>query len=207
MFHLFAIPLSQCAPAGSAEWSTNTLLVTWLAHNKLIALPASPYKLFYSGFHTLLHFRQFFNVWVCICLSLYMSLHVYSCFHSFTIFPSQCAPIWLSRAIYQHSFSHLGSAQISDCITCFTSKIFLFLFPQDNCLFACSFMPLFYYTSMFHSSAIFPSKCAPISSTELSTSLSNRPHFCPAPYLHLKTPGTSFGLTSNTMLRFWLTLR
>ena len=52
--------------------------VVWPAHNLLIAWPASPHKCFYSVFHTLLHFCQFFNVWVCTCLSLYMSSHVYS---------------------------------------------------------------------------------------------------------------------------------
>ena len=37
MFHLFAIPPSQCAPASSAERSINIHLVTWPAHNLLIA--------------------------------------------------------------------------------------------------------------------------------------------------------------------------
>ena len=65
-------------PHGSAEQSTNTLLVAWLVHNLLIAWLASPHRCFYFIFHTLLHFCQFFNILVCTCLSLYFSSHVYS---------------------------------------------------------------------------------------------------------------------------------
>ena len=42
MFHLFAISSSQCTPTSSAEQSIVPFLVTLLAHNFLIALPASP---------------------------------------------------------------------------------------------------------------------------------------------------------------------
>ena len=41
-FHLFAIFSSQCTPTSSKEQSIVPFLVTLLAHNLLIALPASP---------------------------------------------------------------------------------------------------------------------------------------------------------------------
>ena len=44
MIHLFAIFPSQCAPAGSAEQSNSTFLVSWPAHNLLIAWLASRYR-------------------------------------------------------------------------------------------------------------------------------------------------------------------
>ena len=78
MFHLFAIPPSQCAPANSAERSTNAILVACPAHNLLITWLASLHRRFYSIFHILLHFYQFFNVLVCTCLSLYLSSQAYS---------------------------------------------------------------------------------------------------------------------------------
>ena len=59
MFHSFAIFLSQCASAGSAEGLASTFLVTWPVHNLLIAWPASPYR---DGFYR--HFCQFIYVWV-----------------------------------------------------------------------------------------------------------------------------------------------
>ena len=78
MFHSFAFPTSQYASTGSAESSTNTLLVAYPVHNLLIAWPASTHRRFHSVFHTLLHFCQFFNVWVCTCLSLYISSQFFS---------------------------------------------------------------------------------------------------------------------------------
>ena len=95
MSHSFAIPPSQCAPAGSAERSINTLLVAWPVHNLLIAWPAPLHRSFYSVFHILL---RFFPVFQCLSLSLDMFKFVYFftclflCFHLFTIFQSQCAP-------------------------------------------------------------------------------------------------------------------
>ena len=65
---------------------------------------------------------------VLLCLSLHMFELVFvltcllPCFHCFTIFPSNCAPTWLSRAIHQHSFSRLAGTQFTDCITCLTSE-------------------------------------------------------------------------------------
>ena len=73
---------------------------------------------------------------VFLCLSLHMFELVfvftclYKCFHSFTIFPSEFAPTWLSRVTRQHTFSCLASAQFTDCITCLTSQTFLFYFPH-----------------------------------------------------------------------------
>ena len=54
-------------PHGSAEQSTNTFLVAWSAHNLLIAWLVSPHRRFYSIFHTLLLFWQFFQ-----CFGLHM---------------------------------------------------------------------------------------------------------------------------------------
>ena len=53
MFHSFAIFLSQCASAGSAEGSASTFLFTWPGHNLLIAWPVSHYR---HGFYRQLHF-------------------------------------------------------------------------------------------------------------------------------------------------------
>ena len=133
MFHshvsFICYPSIQCAPSGSEEWSTNTLLVAWPEHNLLIAWPASPHRRFYSVFsHTFCIFAsfsmfEFAHVWACICLHMFIPR-----FHSFTVFPSECAPTWLSRAIHQHTFSRLAGAQFTDCMTCPTSQRFFILF-------------------------------------------------------------------------------
>ena len=91
--------------------------------------------------------------WVFQCLSLHVFDLVYVFTYSYVFirlqsFHTNVPPTWLSRAIHQHGFSRLASAQFSDCITCLTSKIFLFLFPTGNCIFACSFMLQFDYTSI-----------------------------------------------------------
>ena len=97
-----SIPPSHSA--GSAERSTNTLLVAWPAHNLLIAWPASPQRRFYSVFSHTIAFSPVFQ-----CLSLHMfELTIvftcfFPCFHLFTVFPSECTPTRLSRAIHQHS--------------------------------------------------------------------------------------------------------
>ena len=177
------------SPYGSAEQSTNTLLVTWPAHNLLIAWLASPHRHFYSIFHTLLHFHQYFYVWVCPCLNLYLSPYVY--FYVFINLQSfrPCVPPHGSAEQSTNTVLVTWPARyflISDCMTCLTSQIILSLFPTNNCLFASSFIPQFDHTSICFILPSFPSQCALISSAELSTSLSNRSHFCPAPYLHLK---------------------
>ena len=138
-FQSFAIPPSQCASAGSAERSTNILLVAWPAHNLLIVWPALPHKRFYSVFsHTIaispvfqglsLHMFELAIAFTCL----------FPCFHSFTIFPSECAPTWLTRAIHQHTFSCLAGTQFTDCMTCLTSQTFLFHFPHTI-----AFLPFF----------------------------------------------------------------
>ena len=83
-FHVFAIFLSQSAPACSAEQQTNIFLVTWLAHNLLFAWPASPHRYFYFGFKRQLHFCQFIYIWVWICLNMFHSWF----FHSQSFYPS-----------------------------------------------------------------------------------------------------------------------
>ena len=122
MFHSFAIPPSQCAPIGSAERSTNTLLVAWPAQftDCMTCLTS---QTFLFCFSCTIAFPP-----VLLCLSLHMFELVFvltcllPCFHCFTIFPSKCAPTWLSRAIHQHSFSRLAGTQFTDCITCLTSE-------------------------------------------------------------------------------------
>ena len=77
-----------------------------------------------------------------LCLRLYMFQLAFvftcsfQCFHSFKIFPSECAPTWFSRAIHQHTFSHLAGALFIDCMTCLTSQTFLFFFFTHYCTFA-----------------------------------------------------------------------
>ena len=52
MFYSFAISPSQCVTKGSAEQSTYTFLVNWLAYNLLIALPAlSTQIILWFSFH------------------------------------------------------------------------------------------------------------------------------------------------------------
>ena len=81
----------------------------------------------------------------------------------------QCAPIWLSRAIYQHIFSRLAGAQFADCITCLTWQIFFFVFNKQ--LLFRLFIHAWFWSClyMFHSFAIFLSQCVPLGSVELST--------------------------------------
>ena len=72
------------------------------------------------------HTIAFSPVFQCFSLHMFELVYVitclFLCFHSFTIFLSKCAPTWLSRAIHQHSFSCLASAQFHDCITCLISQ-------------------------------------------------------------------------------------
>ena len=90
MLHLFAFSPSQCAPIGLAEPSTNTFLVTWALHNLLIALPALPT-------HILFWFAQTITFSPVYLLYIFEFEHVCTCFipmfHSFAIFPPQCATI------------------------------------------------------------------------------------------------------------------
>ena len=90
MLHLFAFSPSQCAPIGLAEPSTNTFLVTWALHNLLIALPALPT-------HILFWFAQTITFSPVYLFHIFEFKHVCICFipmfHSFSIFPIQCAPI------------------------------------------------------------------------------------------------------------------
>ena len=116
MFHSFVIPPFQGAPAGSAKRCINTFLVAWPMHSLLILWPASP--------HRLLHFRQFFNVWVCTCLSLHLSSHVYS--HVFIHLQFFCIIVPPhSKAVHQHPFSRLAGAQFTDCMTCLLTNVFI----------------------------------------------------------------------------------
>ena len=156
MFHSFAIPPSQCASAGLAEQSTNALLVAWPAHNLLIAWPASPHRRFYSVVSQSITFSPVFYVWVCTCFSLHLYSHVYSCFHSLTVFPSKHAPTWLSRAIHQHSFSRLAGTPFTDCMNCLIPQTFLFCFFKHYCILASSsefclhmFEFIFVFTCLF----------------------------------------------------------
>ena len=72
------------------------------------------------------HTIAFLPVFQCLSLHMFELVYVFTflflCFHSFTIFPSECAPTWLRRKIYKHSFSRLASAQFPDSITCTTSQ-------------------------------------------------------------------------------------
>ena len=97
---------------------------------------------------------------VFLCLSLLMFELVFvftclfSCFHLFTVFPSKCAPTWLSRAIHQHTFSRLAGAQFTDCMTCLTSQMFLFYFPHTI-----AFLPVFQYFSLHMFELVFLFTC------------------------------------------------
>ena len=67
------------------------------------------------------HTNTFSPVFQCLGLHMFELVYVFIClflcFQFITIFLSQCAPKWLSRAIHQHSFSRLASAQFPDCIS------------------------------------------------------------------------------------------
>ena len=119
MFHSFAIPPSQWAPAGSDERSTSRLAGAQFT-DCMTCLTSQTFLFCFS--HTI----AFLPVFQCLSLHMFELVYVFTClflcFHSFTIFLSECAPTWLSRAIHQHSFSCLASAQFSDCITCLTSQ-------------------------------------------------------------------------------------
>lgn len=150
MFHLFAIPPSQsvCSPMLSRVIHQHTFSrLTGAKFTECMTCLTLQTFLFWFP-HTIV----FSPVFHCLSLHMFELLYVFTClflwFHSFTIFLSQCAPTWLNRAIDLHSFSRLAGAHFPDCITCLTSKIFLFLFPTDSCLFTCSFIHQFYYTSI-----------------------------------------------------------
>ena len=72
------------------------------------------------------HSIAFLPVFQCLSLHMFKLVYIFTTFllgfHPFTIFPSQCAPTWLSRAIHQHSFSRLAGAQFPYYITCLTSQ-------------------------------------------------------------------------------------
>ena len=92
---LFVCNFSASLCPHIAKQSTNTLLVAWPAHNLLIAWLASPDRRFYSIFHTLLLFYQFFNVLVSIFLRMYLSSHVYSyVFINLQSFRLSVSPHW-----------------------------------------------------------------------------------------------------------------
>ena len=108
MLHLFAFSPSQCAPIGSAEPSTNTFLVTWAAHNLLIALPALPTT------HILLWFAQTITFSPVYLFYIFEFKHVCICFipmcHSFSLSNPVCSHR-LSRATMGHHTK--GSALLS----------------------------------------------------------------------------------------------
>ena len=118
-------------------------------------------------FHTLLPFRQFFNVLVCTFLSLYLSSHAYSY-------------VFINLQTFRPSVPPHGPAEQS------TSTV-LVPWPAYNFLIASPASPHKSQQSYQPHSAI-----DPILPSTLSPS---------------KTPGTSFKLTSNTTLRFRVTLR
>ena len=77
----------------------------------------------------------------------------------------------LSRAIHQHTFSHLAGTQFNDCMTCLNSQMFLFCFsytiafsPVFLCLGLPMFELVFVFTCLFpcfYSFTIFSSECVP----------------------------------------------
>ena len=82
MFHLFTIPLSQCAPLGSAERSTNTLLVTWLdtthwlhylPHLTNFFILVSTHYCIFASFSMF----EFAYVWACICLYIFILVFIH----------------------------------------------------------------------------------------------------------------------------------
>ena len=110
-------------PHGSAEQSTNTLLVAWPVHYLLSTWPASPQRRFFLFFHTLLHFRQFFCVLVCTCLSLYLPSHAYfDVFINLQSFHHNVPPHGSAEQSTKHSFSRLAGAQFTNYMTCLTSQ-------------------------------------------------------------------------------------
>ena len=67
MLHLFAISSSQCASKGSVEQFTNPILVVWLVHNLLVALPANLPATLFQFEHTI-NFQpvQLFHIYIYI---------------------------------------------------------------------------------------------------------------------------------------------
>ena len=119
MFHLFAISSIQCAPKGSAEPPTHKYLDTWLLHNLLIVLPASPSIILFQVEHAIA-FQPVHLYYIYTLFTLNISEYV-----SLLSFLIPVCPHRLSRAIHQHIFSCLASAQLADCITCFTTNHFI----------------------------------------------------------------------------------
>ena len=107
MFHLFVFSPSQYNPIGSAEPSTNALLVAWPAHNLLIPLPVLPrHVLVYTDYYIftiLLTFLSFYE-------SVYVHYHVSLSFYLST-------PVCTYRLISKVTMDHhpKGSALPSWC--------------------------------------------------------------------------------------------
>ena len=74
-------------------------------------------------FHLSSHAYSMFSfVFTCLFLCFHLSSHAYSyVFINLQSFRLSVSP--LSRAIHQHSFSHLAGAQFLDCITCPPHKV------------------------------------------------------------------------------------
>ena len=125
MFHLFSISSCQCAPKGSAEPPTHKYLDTWLLHNLLIVLPASPSIILFQVEHAIA-FQPVHLYYIYTLFTLNISEYV-----SLLSFLIPVCPHRLSRAIHQHIFSCLASAQLADCITCFTTNYFILVWAHN----------------------------------------------------------------------------
>ena len=87
-----------------------------------------------SRFHRLLRFRHFAHLWVLLCLDVF---HFQCSFH----FPQ--APTGSAKWPTSIIFSRLAGAQLADCITCLTSRMFTFWFPQTI-----AFFPVYFCLSL-----------------------------------------------------------
>ena len=70
MTHVSFAPIWQ---QGSGEPSTNTFLVTWLAHNKLFPLPASPTQILFWFVQTITVWPVYLYFWDWTCLYMFHS--------------------------------------------------------------------------------------------------------------------------------------
>ena len=132
----FSISVCYKLTKGSAERSTYTFLVARVAHNLLIALPASPPTILFQFEHTVafqpVHLFTYTHFLVWICLNMFRFWASSICLFSILVCPHR-----LSRAIRKHIFSCLVGAQFADCITCLATNHFVSIWA-DNCLSASS---------------------------------------------------------------------
>ena len=111
---VYNLSIPMCPPHGSADQSTNTVLVAWPAHNFLIASPASPHKYFCFCFPQAIVFSTVHS-----CFSFIIPLYVsFFCHLSFPVCSHK-----LRRAIhlYQRYIPFLPSTTLSPSKTPVTS--------------------------------------------------------------------------------------